>query len=234
LSEFQAPLAYIAMIYIVMEAIPRHQCLIYDGSPAKMLTAIGAHIKQQLSGNVRCMYLNSPAMVAGLRSYLFPIGVDVQEEIANGRLILSSDQRQLKDGHFDVDAMLRQLEDAINLALSDGYNGLWATGDMTWELGRDRDLKKLVEYEWKLENLFQKYPRLSGLCQYHFGTLTSATVCNGLVSHPAIFVNQTLARLNPHYLPRHAPTGPIETTGELRLFVQNLCALQPEGGWNRL
>jgi len=222
------------MVYTIMEVIPRHQCLIYDGSPAKMLTAIGAHIKQQLAENVRCLYLNSPTMVAGLRSYLFAIGVDVPEEVIKGRLILSSDQSHFKDGQFDADEMLRQLEDAINLALSDGYKGLWATGDMTWELGRDRNLKKLVDYEWKLENLFQKYPQLSGICQYHLGTLTSDTVCNGLVSHPTIFVNQTLARLNPHYIPKSSPTDPIATTGELKLFVQNLCALQPEGGWNRL
>jgi hypothetical protein len=132
----------------LMEGMPRHQCLIYDGSPAKMLPAIAAHIKQRLTENVRCLYLNSPAMAAGLRSHLFAIDVNVAEEVATGRLILSSDQSHLKNGQFDADQMLKRVEEAVSQALNDGCNGLWATGDMTWELGRDRNLKKLVEYEW--------------------------------------------------------------------------------------
>ena len=212
-----------------MESLPRHHCLVYDGSPAKMLPAIAAHIKERLHRNIRCLYLNSPAMVAGLRSYLSAIVVNVAEEVANGRLILSSDQGQLKNGQFDADEMLHQLEETINRAFSDGYRELWVTGDMTWELGRDRNVKKLAEYEWKLEKLFHKYPTLSGLCQYHLGTLSTETVCNGLVSHPTIFVNQTLARLNPHYLLSDAPKEPTATSAELKLFIQNLCALQPEG-----
>src|ERR1700761_7600996 len=111
-----------------MEAMPRHQCVIYDGSPAKMLPAIAAHIRQKLSENIRCFYLNSPTMVTGIRSYLYAAGVDVTYEIAKTSLILSSDQSQLKDGQFDIDHFLGMLEEAVSQALSDGYKGLWATG----------------------------------------------------------------------------------------------------------
>src|ERR1700753_4258060 len=107
-----------------METMPRHQCVIYDGSPAKMLPAIAAHIKQKLSENIRCFYLNSPAMVAGLRSYLFAAGVDVVYEVAKTSLMLSSEQTHLKEGHFDIDLFLGMLEDTLNQALSDGYKGL--------------------------------------------------------------------------------------------------------------
>ena len=221
------------MAYSYMETIPRHQCLIYDGSPAKMLPAIAGCIKQKLHENFRCLYLNSPAMVAGLKSYLFASGMNVAEEVERGRLVFSSDQSHLKNGKFDASVMLQKLEQALNEALSQGFDGLWASGDMTWELGQDPNLKKLVEYEWKLEKLFQENPQLSGLCQYHLGSLSRDTVAGGLQSHPAIFVNQTLSRLNPHYHAAAAPTEPGSTTSELKLFIQNLCALQPEGGWNR-
>ena len=217
-----------------MEAIPRHQCLVYDGSPAKMLPAIAGCIKQKLAENVRCLYLNSPAMVVGLKSYLFANGMNVAEEAERGRLIFSSDRSHLMNGKFDSEAMLQQINEAINKALSEGFDGLWASGDMTWELGRDPNVKNLVEYEWKLEKLFHEHPRLSGLCQYHLGSLSRDTVASGLASHPAIFVNQTLSRLNPHYHGVSAPAEPRSTTSELKLFIQNLCALQPEGGWNRI
>lgn len=184
-----------------MEETPRHQCLIYDGSPAKMLPAIAAHIKQKLSENFRCLYLNSPAMVAGIRSYLFAADVDVVYEVAKGSLVLSSDQSHLKDGHFDVEEMVRMLEGTMSQALTDGYNGLWATGDMTWELGPDKDWKKLLEYEGQLEKFFQRYPTITGICQYHADSLPREAVYQGLQSHPALFINETLARVNPQYLP---------------------------------
>lgn len=68
--------------------------MIYDGSPAGYLPALAATIRQKLNENYRCLYLNSPPMVAGLRSYLFAIGVDVPQEVLKGTLILSSG-----DGH---------------------------------------------------------------------------------------------------------------------------------------
>src|ERR1700759_4420574 len=103
-----------------MEQTPRHQCLIYDGSPAKMLPALAAHMKQKLSENFRSLYLNSPPMVVGLRSYLYAAGVDVAHETAKGSLILSSDQSHIIGGLFDPVLMLEILEQAMNQALTDG------------------------------------------------------------------------------------------------------------------
>jgi hypothetical protein len=50
------------------------------------------------------------------------------------------------------------LEGALHQALNDGYQGLWATGDMSREFGPERDFSKLLDYEWRLEELFQKHP----------------------------------------------------------------------------
>jgi hypothetical protein len=215
-----------------MEEMPRHQCLIYDGSPAKMLPALAAHIKQKLSENVRCLYLNSPTMVAGMRSYLFAGGVDVVYEVARTSLILTSDRSHVKDGHFDIDQMLRMLEETLNTALSDGYRGLFATGDMTWELGQDKDLKELLEYEWRLEKFFQRNPAISGICQYHADTLPRENMYHGLLVHPALYINQTLTVINPHYLPSEAHIQPAIPTPELHDTIHNLCAMQMGGDMN--
>jgi hypothetical protein len=212
-----------------MEEMPRHQCLVYEGSPAKMLPALAAHIKQRLDENYRCLYLNSPTMVVGMRSYLFAAGVDVVYEVAKGRLILSSDQSHLKEGRFYPEAMLHTLEETMNQALSDGYRGLWATGDMTWELGPDKNPQKLLEYEWRLEEFFQKHPTISGICQYHKDTMSREAACNSLLVHPMLFINQTLTRVNPHFTPTKAPLVSAAPTPELIHTIQNLCALQPWG-----
>ncbi len=180
---------------------PRHQCLIYDGPPSKLLPVMAAMIKRKLNEGYRCLYLNSRPMVAGIRSSLASIGVDVISEAAKGSLDLSSESVVSADGAFEADKMLRKLEDALDQAVNDGYKGLWATGDMTWEFGSAKNFAKLMEYEYGLEALFCRRPELCGICQYHQDTLPRDVARKALLTHQMIFFNETLSRLNPHYVP---------------------------------
>jgi hypothetical protein len=72
----------------------------YSGSPAKSLPVFAAMTRRKLSENRRCLYLNSPPMVAGMRSYLAAEGVDVAQEVAKAGLVLSSEQGHLVDGRL--------------------------------------------------------------------------------------------------------------------------------------
>jgi hypothetical protein len=182
-----------------MTVVPRHQCLIYHGSPARYLASLANVIKAQLASNSRCLFMNSPAMVAGMRSYLAAAGLDVAQEVQSGALVLSSDQSHLKNGQFESDRMIDLLTEAIEGALRDGYASLWATGDMTWEFGNENNFGKLVEYECALEELFRRYPPLCGICQYHADTLPADAIPVGLNSHAAMFINETLTWMNPYY-----------------------------------
>lgn len=184
-----------------MKQIPRHQCLIYQGTPSEQLASLALVIRQKLEANYRCLYLNSPPMVSGIRSYLISSGLNVSDAVVNNRLILSSDHGHLIDGVFDPQRMLDLLKDAYDKALDDGYAGLWASGDMAWEFGPARDFAKLVEYERALEAFFQTHPALSGVCQYHADVLPDEVVQNGLTLHPGLYVNETLSRINAYYVP---------------------------------
>lgn len=185
-----------------MTPVPRHQCLIYEGPPSRHLTMLAAIVRQKLANNFRCLYFNSEPMVAGMRSYLAAAGVDVLKKMQSGNLILSSERPHLDGGgEFEPATMLKGLEDALQQALLEGHAGLWATGDMTWEFGPARDFSKLLEYEWRLEELFRKHPQLGGICQYHAETLPPDAVQKGLLSHRGLFVSETLSIINPHYRP---------------------------------
>ena len=140
-------------------------------------------------------------MVAGIRSYLISSGLDVSDAVVNNRLIMSSDHGHLVDGEFDAHCMLGLLKDAYDKALTDGYAGLWASGDMAWEFGPAKNFAKLVEYERALEAFFETHPAISGVCQYHADVLPNEVVQSGLVLHPGIYVNETLSRINAHYAP---------------------------------
>ncbi|HEY1503614.1 MAG TPA: MEDS domain-containing protein, partial [Stellaceae bacterium] len=134
-------------------------------------------------------------------SYLAASGVDVARETGRGALILTSDRSHLAHGLFDADRMISLLNDELIQALADGYQGLWATGDMTWEFGPEQNFEKLLDYERRLEEFFHRNPRLGGVCQYHADTLPQAVMRHGLAAHPAFVVNETLARINPYYCP---------------------------------
>jgi len=163
-------------------------------------------------------------MVAGMGSHLAGLGVDVAREMARGALILTSDRSHLAHGLFDTERMISLLSAELTQALADGYSGLWATGDMTWEFGSERNFAKLADYERRLENFFRSNPCLSGVCQYHVDTLPHEVPRQGLVVHPAFFVNETLSRINPHYLPDTAvdAVGPIG--GEIERALAQLLA----------
>jgi hypothetical protein len=168
-------------------------------------------------------------MVAGMRSYLFAEEVDVVREVRRGSLVLSSDQEHADDGTFDGQRMLKQIEAAVNDALKDGYTGLWATGDMSWECGQEKDFMKVLEYEWKLEELFRRQPALIGVCQYHTDVLPADISRQALVSHKAVFVNETLSRLNPHYVPPESFAGRMPNLTELKQILVACDLKQPVG-----
>jgi hypothetical protein len=205
----------------------RHQCLIYDGPPSRQLPLLALVIEQKLKDGYRCLYLNSPPMVAGLRSSLMIIGVDAAAEVSKARLVLSSDSVVSPDGIFDIDLMLQQLEDAVKQSLSDGHKGLWATGDMTWEFGSEKNFSKLLEYEYRLEKLFIRQQALSGICQYHIDTMPPEVPREALLAHRTFFINETLSRLNPQYDPLGQPAD-HNTTMNSRLdeAISELCKLQ--------
>ncbi len=206
-----------------MESIPRHQCLLYKGAPSLQLPMLAQLTRQRLELNYRCLYLNSPPMVAGMRSYLAAAGVDVAGETARESLVMSAEQSHLIDGKtFSVDLLMTDLESALDEALKAGYAGLWATGDMTWELGPEIGSGKLLEYEWRLENFFRAHPEMNGICQYHIDTLPRITVNQGLSAHPAVFVNETLSRINPHYFPPEEFAGKRLDNPALESFVDEL------------
>jgi predicted HicB family RNase H-like nuclease len=178
----------------------RHQGYLYNGSPSQHVRLMAPVVKTKLEQNHRCFYLNSEPMVAEFRAQLALIGVDVTRETAKHSLVLSSHLDHLReDQTFDADRMIVMLKEALRQAMQDGYAGLWATGDVAWELGPKPDYEHLAEYEARLEEFVCAHPEMSGICQYHGGVLPQSAMRAGHVMHPSFFINETHSRLNLDY-----------------------------------
>jgi len=197
--------------------------MVYEGSPVHHLPDLASFIATNLGANMRCLYLNSPAMVAGLRSYLAAAGVNVAAEVKKNSLVLSSRQDHLVDGLFHVERMLRFLDTAIQDALRDGYQGFLAVGDMTWEFGPERNFEKLLEYERAIDKLFQNAP-FTGICQYHVDTLPPEAVGQGLCAHQTIYLKEKQIRKNAYFLPSDFMGGatPAISARQLSDMLDNL------------
>ena len=198
----------------------RHQCLIYNGAPSQKLSFLAGALKNKLFEGYRCLYLNSPPMVAGMRSTLAAMDIDVAEVVKDS-LILSSDTVS-PGATFDSEVMLGTLEDLLDQAIKDGYKGLWASGDMTWEFGPAKDFSKLMEYELGLEEIFHRRKELCGICQYHHDSLPRDAMRQSLLIHPTIVINETLKIINPHYLKSNWPTD-SNTNEKLDEMIAELC-----------
>ena len=208
-----------------MTALPRHQCLIYKGSPSRQLPAIAAVLQNKLNENYRCLYLDSPSMVAAMQSKLATIGVDVLDELDKTSLVLSSERDQIVEGRFDADRMMQKLEAALQHALDDGFEGLWAVGDMSWEAGFHTAFGTLLDYEWRLEEFFRKHSQIQGICQYHADTLPRANLNVGVLAHPAFFINETLSRLNLRYRRGEIPADLTTMKSHCDEVIDQLCNL---------
>lgn len=177
----------------------RHQCFIYDGAPSVHLPHIAQSLIEQLGAKRRCLYLNSPPMVVGMRWHLTSAGLDLADHLKRGALTLSSDQGHLAAGKFDVGRMLGLLRQSLAQALADGYEGLWASGDMTWEFGSETNFDKLADYERRLDDFIRDNPGLGGVCLYHRATLPPHAVETALATHPSFYRSAIQSDPNPRY-----------------------------------
>jgi hypothetical protein len=158
-------------------------------------------------------------MVAGMRSTLAAMDMDIAE-VTKDRLMLSCEP--VSSGReFNSEEMLSKLEDLLDKSIKDGYRGLWASGDMTWEFGPSKDFSKLIQYELGLEELFHRRKELCGICQYHHDTLPQDAMRQSLLIHPTLVINETLKIINPYYLKSSWPTD-LQTIDKLDVMIAEL------------
>ncbi len=178
----------------------RHKCLIYEGHPSEQLPVIVPLLLEGLKEKNRCLYLGDPEMVQMVQGALHQKGVDIAHETSRGSLVFSSDRSHLAGGGFNPEAMIAMLCRLIDQSLHDGFSGLYATGDMRWELGSDKNFERLQEYEARLENVLRDKP-LKGICQYHKDTVPLRAIKDALMTHQSFYIGRALNENNLFYIP---------------------------------
>jgi hypothetical protein len=121
-----------------------HLCFIYE-TPEQQFAAIVPYIRFGLERGEKCVYIVDHNEASTVPNALRSGGIDVESAVASNSLtILTKKDAYLKRGFFDPDWMIGFLKEACDAALASGYPALRATREMTWILGGEPGIERLI------------------------------------------------------------------------------------------
>ena len=177
-----------------------HICMVYDTADEQR--SMAAHyVADGLRRGERCLFVaESSAALEQFRISLRDAGIDAEAAAGSGALIeKTSAEVHLLDGTFDCERMLNVLNEAVETALNDGFQGLRACGDMSWLLEDASGSGQVVAYEALLNQFFQGV-RAAGMCQYDRARLPVEMIDHAFATHSTAIVNGQ-HEVNPFYRP---------------------------------
>lgn len=174
-----------------------HTALFYRSRSEQFAAAI-PYIQIGLERNERCLYIAADNPIRSVIDALEADGVDVDREIATGRLTVATPtETYLKHGIFEPDLMIEGLTSEVKRAMADGYKAFRATGELMWAVNLPSALLRLHEYEALLDLRFPD--RFIGLCQYNETSFNPEIISQMLRVHPKVIARNRLIQ-NPYYI----------------------------------
>ncbi|HWG91167.1 MAG TPA: MEDS domain-containing protein [Candidatus Thermoplasmatota archaeon] len=199
-----------------------HLCLVYETQQEQFAAAI-PFLRHGLERGEFCVYIaddnNAAAVLDGLRAG----GVDVEGTVASGALsVVTKREAYLKDGFFDPDAMISFLAARTEAAVAAGFTGLRVTGEMTWALGPELGVDRLMEYEAKLNEFFVG-SNASAICQYSATRFGPEVILEALHTHPLVIYGGLVCR-NFYFVPPEEYLRPGQANRKVQRLLKNILA----------
>jgi len=179
--------------------VHHHLCLIHD-TQAEQFAAILPFMRIGLQRGERCIYIADENTAETVLNALRQSGIAVNDHLRSGALSIAGKRDSyLKQGRFDPDWMLGFLKEHVQAAKAAGFSALRATGEMTWALGPELGVDRLLEYEAKLNYFYSEHDVL-GICQYHRARFQPAIIKGIIETHPLVIAGGLVSR-NQYYIP---------------------------------
>lgn len=181
-----------------------HCLLIPDGFEAKIST-LTSYIKTGIEKNEKCVALLDGLSLDALRTGLRCEGLNVDDEVECGRLVLSNNTESYLSGEkiFDPDRMLGVWEGILRQSGLEGFSGIRVTGDLAWATVNSENIERLFNYERLVEGIFEAAPRITAICVYDRGLFSKAALLEALKTHPLIVQNDSVRRNTFFDVPSH-------------------------------
>lgn len=176
-----------------------HLVLLYKTESDITLT-VTSYISNCLVNNIRCIYIKGDTDTSLIIKALDQIDL-YQPYIDSGQLVfISKEDAYSKHGKFNPDSMIEMLKKFSKEAISDGFDGIGISGEISWVLEYDQGFGLINEYEWKLnDKIFGEFP-VSALCRYNMDKFTDEMIINVIQLHPYLVIGNEVHE-NPFYIP---------------------------------
>lgn len=201
-----------------------HLCLLFT-TREEEFSAVIPFLRLGLERGERCVYIVDENTAGEVLRALTDDGADTAAAVASGALIvISKRESYLKNGYFDPDLMIRFLEESAREAKSQGCAALRVTGEMTWALGPEPGVEKVLEYEAKLNDVIRRGD-LVVLCQYNRARFGPALIKEVIHTHPYVISGGVVAK-NPFFIPPDEYLPPAQSAVEVERLLETIVAFQ--------
>lgn len=214
--------AQMAQLSEAMERVQVHDhlCLIYE-TPEEQFAAVVPFIGAGLKRGEKCVYIVDENTADTVLQAMRAGGIDVDAAVESGALaILSKQDSYLKDGGFDPDRVIGFLKEAADRAKQEGHAALRVTGEMTFVLGGDPGVERLMEYEAKLNYFFPENDALA-ICQYNRRRFGPEVIMDVIRTHPLVVFGGLVCR-NLYYVPPDEFLRPDQPSLKLARLLNNI------------
>jgi len=179
--------------------VHNHLCLIYQ-TPTEQFAAVLPFMRSGLQRGERCIYIADENTTEAVLEAMRAAAIDVYTHLRSGALaVVGKRESYLKQGRFDPDWMIGFLKEQVQAAKAAGFQALRATGEMTWVLGAEPGVDRLLEYEAKLNQFYPEHDVL-GICQYN-RTRFAPQVIKGIIETHPLVISGGLVGENRFYIP---------------------------------
>ena len=189
-----------------------HVCSLYE-TDQQLATTVARFLGDGLARNERCWYVPCGGEAGAIRRAMKHRGIDVDAETKRAALhLLDANDTYTVHGGFDPEQTMRVFSEAIEEALSDGFNGFRAAADMSWALDVANGAETVITYEALLRMVFSNAPA-TGLCLYDKRRMPLQVLDGALLTHPIVesaggFMSNGVYDPNVRVLADVAPSRP--------------------------
>jgi len=197
-----------------------HLCCIYE-TEEEHRSLVTPFLRHGLEQGQKVIYIVDDRTAETVIGYLRDDKVKVEPYLEKGQLvIIGVKDAYMKEGVFDPEGMINLLRSETELALSEGYQALRVTGEMTWALQGFPGSERLIEYEAKLNEFFPGSKCLA-ICQYDRRRFDSEILLDVLTTHPIAIIGTEVFD-NFYYLPPTEFLGPDPSKAIMSRRLKNL------------
>jgi PAS domain S-box-containing protein len=197
-----------------------HLCLVYENRD-QQFGAVIPFMRVGLQRGERCVYIADDNTAADVIEAMRTSGIDVESATSSGALaVITKKEAYLKKGYFDPDLMIRFLKEAVDDAKARGYRALRATGEMTWALGHEIGVERLMEYEAKLNYFFPEHD-IVAICQYSRTRFSPEIIADMIRTHPLVIHGDMVCR-NMYYEPPDEFLAPGKAVRDVERLLNNI------------